>query len=84
MVGSFKHGDDHGDVVAPATIERELHDSGRPARGSAGQRRRDRVVIDAVGQPIAAEQQAIAVLEAQQVDVDFDVLGGPPSALARM
>ena len=43
----------------------------------AAERCRDRVVVDAVGQPIAAEQQAIAVFEAQQVDVDVDMLDGP-------
>ena len=70
--------DDHGDVVASAAIEGELHElrAGVGGRGRSCQRLRDRVVIDQVGQPVAAEEQAVAVLETQEIDVDIDVLVG--------
>ena len=71
--------DDRRDVVAPSTVERELQESLADfARGqSAAKCGGEGVIIDAVGEPVAAEQQAIAILDAQQIDVHVDVPAAP-------
>ena len=70
--------DDHGDVVAAARIERTLQqllaDVSRGLR--VAERNRDHGIIDAVGEPIAAQHQTIAVFEVKQIHVDFDRAGG--------
>ena len=67
----------------PSRIERTLQKSmAHLTRGQpAAERRRDRIVVDAVGEPVTAEEQPIAVFEAQEINVDLDLPGRPPSAL---
>jgi hypothetical protein len=69
---------DHGDVIASSAIERELDEVRAGVGRPTGSRERigDRLVIDEVAEPVAAQEQTIAVLEAQQIDVDIDVLAG--------
>ena len=82
-------GDDGGDVVAPAGGEREL-DQARRAVGAIGdaQRRRDRRVVDHVGQAVGAQQQPIAGpgVEARQggLVIGLAVEGGEDERALRM
>ena len=47
-------------------------------RGQPGaERPRDSIVVHAVGEPVTAEEQPIAVFEAQEINVDLDLPGRP-------
>ena len=71
-------GHDHGHVVPPAGVERPLHESFARIAGPGRlhQNAGDRLVVNEVGQAIAAEQQAIAILELQPIGVHVNRLGG--------
>ena len=74
MVGS----DDHRHVVPPAGVERPLHESftriARPCR--VQQDAGDRLVVHEVGQAVAAQQDAISIVELESVGVHLNIRAG--------
>lgn len=55
--------DQRCDIIPPARGERRVHKRTRGMRGSAAEQGSDGVILEHIRQPVAAEQQRIALLE---------------------